>query len=96
MSPLEQQQAAMIARGKVQPDELTKWSRRLLAGGAVYFLLGGREVRVVTAAGVIYYLVQKKVIQEKQEQFKEDVKDKGKEMYNEIKNRLFGKKNEGV
>jgi len=84
MSPLEQEIQANIAR--IEPDLKQKWARRFLAGGAVYFLLGGREVRAVAAVGAVYYLVQKKVIQTEQQK----VVTKVVESFEEMKKRLFG------
>lgn len=79
-TPLEQEIALRIEAK--EPDVLQLWTRRFLAGGAIYFLLGGKEVRFVAAAGAVYYLVQKKVIQSEKQKVIESVE--------EIKKRLFG------
>ena len=82
MSPLEQEIQNRIA--KEEPKELEKWTNRFIVAGAVYFLLGGREVRLVVGAGTAYYLVQKKVIQTERQ--------KAIETLEEAKKRLFGGK----
>jgi len=85
MTPLEEQiQANML---KVVPDLKQVWTIRLLAGGAVYFLLGGRSVRLVAAGGAVYYLVEKKYIKTQTQQ----VEQKVVETFEAMKQRLFGK-----
>lgn len=85
MNALESQIQERIATPTLSEKE--KWAHRFLAGGAIYFLLGGREVRAVVAAGTVYYLVQKKVIKDKTE----DTKNKVQENLDALKKKLFGK-----
>jgi hypothetical protein len=86
MTPLEQDIQNNIA--KVTPDLKQIWTIRLLAGGAVYFLLGGRNVRMVAAGGAVYYLVEKKYI--KTEIAKAE--NKVIETFEQMKKRMFGGK----
>lgn len=85
MTPLETALQKTIA--KTGPDLQTIWTRRLLAGGAVYFLLGGREVRLVVAGGTIYYLVQKKIIQTETDKAIKQAQNS----LEDLKNKIFGK-----
>lgn len=84
MTPLDALAAQRIEAK--EPELLQKWTNRFLIGGAVYFLLGGREVRFVVAGGTVFYLVQKKVIQSETEKAKAKVT----ETFEEMKRRLFG------
>ena len=43
-------------------DPKKVWATRILTGGAIYYLLGGREMRVAVAGAAVLYLVNKKYI----------------------------------
>jgi len=42
-------------------DPKKVWATRILTGGAIYYLLGGREMRVAVAGAAVLYLVNKKI-----------------------------------